>query len=59
MMPLHWLLRMRRWVENPPSMRRVIFYGAIIGVCIAVATFEWLYGWPEALTISRPPRLPR
>lgn len=56
MMPLHWLLRMRRWIDNPPSLRKVILIASVVGLCLGLAAWEWLFGWPEALTLSRTPR---
>ena len=54
-----WLLRMARWVRNPPSAGRVKFVVAIIVVVVALGTIEWM-GWvPEWATQDRPPRLPR
>lgn len=51
-----WLLRAKRWAQNPPSMRQVVFVLAIVAAGLALAGIEWLWGWPEALTVNRPPR---
>ncbi|MDQ2065449.1 hypothetical protein Q9295_03615 [Xinfangfangia sp. CPCC 101601] len=48
-----WLMKAKRWAQNPPSARQVVFYGAILALCLAVAGFEWFFGWPEALTPAR------
>lgn len=53
-----WLLKAKRWAQNPPPMRQVIFYGAIIAACLAIAGVEWIWGWPEWLTVNSPRRLP-
>jgi hypothetical protein len=45
-----WLLRMKRWLQNPPSAARVIFVFSIIALCLALFAYERLFGWPEALT---------
>lgn len=50
MISLAWLLRMKRWVQNPPSMGRVIFVLTVIAICIALVIVERIWGWPEALT---------
>ena len=53
-----WLLKAKRWAQNPPPMRQVIFYGAIIAACLAIAAVEWIWGWPDWLTDNSPRRLP-
>ena len=45
-----WFLRMARWVRRPPSVRQVVLVVVVIALCLAIAGFEWLFGWPEALT---------
>jgi len=50
MIGLHWLLRMRQWAQNPPSMRQVLFVVTIIAVCLLLAGIELIWGWPEWLT---------
>ena len=45
-----WFLRMARWVRRPPSLRQVVLVVVVIALCLAIAGFEWLFGWPEALT---------
>ena len=40
-MNLMWLLRMTKWVRNPPSAQRVRFGLIIIAVCVAVFAAEW------------------
>ena len=52
-MNTRFLLRMARLAQNPPSWGRVKFVFAIIGICIALYTFERFYGWPEWLTPDR------
>mgnify|MGYP001019219690 FL=1 len=53
-----WLLKAKRWAQNPPSMRQVIFYGAVIVACLAVGLYEWLFGWPDWLTVNSLRKLP-
>lgn len=48
----YFLLRMVRWVRNPPSAKQVKFVLAILAVCLSLAIIERIYGWPEALTPS-------
>lgn len=50
MISLHWLLRMRRWAQNPPSARVVYGVLGIIALCAALYAIELIWGWPDALT---------
>lgn len=45
-----WFLRAKRWAQNPPSMKKVLFVAGIIVFCLAVFAFERFFGWPDALT---------
>ena len=53
-----WFLRMAKWARRPPSARTVALWAVVIGLCLALAGFEVLFGWPEALTPPNPARLP-
>lgn len=48
-----WLMRARRWVQKPPSAGQVKFYFGIIALCLVVAGFEWVFGWPDWLVPGR------
>lgn len=49
---MNWLIRMSQIVRNPPSWQRVrIMLGAIV-ICILIAGFEKLFGWPEWLSVN-------
>ncbi|WP_169052270.1 hypothetical protein [Tabrizicola sp. YIM 78059] len=50
---IHWLVRAKRWAQNPPSEGRVKLVLGVIAVCIAIAAWEWAFGWPEWLTVNR------
>jgi len=50
---LAWLVRAKRWVQNPPSEGRVKLVLGVVAVCIAIAGFEWAFGWPDWLTLNR------
>lgn len=54
MTPL-WLLRMARWARHPPSPARVKLVVAVVAACLALAAFERLVGWPEALSVTPVP----
>ena len=52
-MNLVWLLRMKRWVQNPPSRNRIILVCTVIAICLALVAIERTIGWPDALTADR------
>jgi hypothetical protein len=56
--PLRWLMKAKRWAQNPPSTRQVIFTFGIIAACLAVAGYEWLFGWPDWLTVNSLRKVP-
>lgn len=45
-----WILRAKRWVQQPPSGRRVALVLGIVAVCLILYGIEAIWGWPEALT---------
>jgi hypothetical protein len=51
-MNLFWLLRMRRWAQNPPSMGRVVLVVSVIAICLLLFAVERIWGWPEWLTVE-------
>jgi hypothetical protein len=52
-----WLLRMSRWARRPPSLQRVVLVVAVIVLCLLLVGAEWLWGWPDWLTVNGRPRL--
>ena len=54
-----WLLRMARWARQPPSLQRVIIVAVVVVLCLGVAGAEWLWGWPDWLTVNGRMRLPK
>ena len=44
-----WLIRAKRWAQKPPSEGRVKFTFGVIALCLCVAGYEWLFGWPDWL----------
>ncbi len=52
MTQLHWLLRAKRWVQNPPSEGRVRLVLAVLALCLALVAVESLFGWPEWMTVD-------
>jgi len=53
-----WLLRMVRWVRHPPSPRMAMLSLTVILACLLLAGAEWLWGWPDWLTVNGRQRLP-
>ncbi|MBK5928953.1 hypothetical protein [Rhodobaculum claviforme] len=53
-MNLFWLLRMARWVRQPPSEGAVRFVLAIMALCLVLFAVERIWGWPEMLTPNSP-----
>ena len=47
-----WLLRMKRWVQRPPSWRMVRLVFWIVAIAIGLAVYEHVYGWPDWLTVN-------
>jgi hypothetical protein len=48
-----WLVRAKQWAKNPPSEGRVKFIFGIVAVCLLLAGYEWLFGWPDWLVPGR------
>lgn len=51
-MNFFWLLRMRRWVQHPPSAARVKLVLAVVAICLALYAIERWIGWPDALSVA-------
>jgi hypothetical protein len=49
---LHWLLRAKRWVQNPPSAGRVKLVFGVVAICLVIFGIERLFGWPEWMTVN-------
>ncbi len=48
-----WLLRAKRWLQNPPSPQRIKLVFGIVAFCITLAIIEWLGFWPDWATAER------
>lgn len=55
---MRWLLRMARWARHPPSPDRVKLVVGVIVLCLAIGAIEWVWGWPDWLTVQKIPRFP-
>jgi len=50
---------MKRWVQNPPSPKRIKLVFAVVAICAALVLFEHYFGWPDWLMVNdRPRRMP-
>ncbi len=47
-----WFLRMARLVRHPPSVRLAALWVGVILVCLLIGGAEWLWGWPDWLTVN-------
>ena len=47
------LLRMAKWAKNPPGERRVKLVIGVIVICLVLAGFEYLFGFPDWLVPER------
>lgn len=45
-----WLLRMKRWMRNPPGPGKVKLVVGVVAAGLILAGIEALWGWPEWLT---------
>jgi energy-coupling factor transporter transmembrane protein EcfT len=54
-----WLIRASLWARNPPSAKKVMFFGAILLVCLTIGFVEHYIGWPDWAQRDRLPRVPR
>ncbi len=42
-----WLLRAKRWVQNPPSTARVRLVFVLVALALGVVALEYFGLWPE------------
>ena len=52
----HWI-RMWRWARNPPSKQQRMIVLVVMAVALLLAGIEFFFGWPDWLTVNRPPRV--
>jgi len=56
---MFWLVKMRKWLRHPPSPKMVRLGLCVVLAAFALASYEFYFGWPEALIVNRPPRMIR
>ena len=49
---LNWLLRAKRWAQNPPSEGRVKLVFGVVALCLVVVGIEYFVGWPDWMTVD-------
>jgi hypothetical protein len=52
-MNLHWLIRMKRWVQHPPSPAKVKLVLGVVALCFVIFGIEYVWGWPDWLTVNK------
>jgi hypothetical protein len=52
-MNLFWLLRMKRWVQHPPSPKMLKLIAFVVLASFALYFYEQAFGWPEWLTVNK------
>jgi hypothetical protein len=50
---LHWLMRAKRWVQNPPSEGRVKLVFGVVAICLVIAGIEYFGYWPDWMVLDR------
>jgi hypothetical protein len=48
-----WLVKMARWVRNPPSPDRVKLVVGVVVACFLLFGVEYFIGWPDWLTVDK------
>lgn len=56
-----WLMRLRHWVDHPPSRQQMRMIVIVAALCFAVILIEWMGWWPDWAQVERVGRsgLPR
>ncbi len=49
---LHWLMRAKRWAQNPPSEGRVKLVLGVVALCLVLVGIEYFIGWPDWMTVD-------
>lgn len=56
MLDLRHLMRAKRWVQNPPSAKRVKLVFAAVAIALIIVGLEHFGFWPEWAKAERMPR---
>ena len=49
---LLWLIRAKRWVQNPPSAGRVKLVFGVVALCLVIVGIDRLVGWPDWMVVD-------
>ena len=49
---IRWLLRAKRWAQNPPSDKQVRWLLILIGICAAIYAWEYFIGLPDWMQVN-------
>jgi hypothetical protein len=49
---LHWLVKAKRWAQNPPSEGRVNLVLGVVALCLVLVGIEYFIGWPDWMTVD-------
>lgn len=55
---LRLFVRMALWARRRPSKEWMIAAAAVLALAAVLGTIEHTVGWPDWLTVNKPPRLP-
>ena len=47
-----WLLRAKRWVQHPPSKRRVQLVFGVIALCLLIYGIDQILGLPDWMSAT-------
>jgi hypothetical protein len=48
----HWLVKAKRWAQNPPSEGRVKLVLGVVALCLVLVGIEYFIGWPDWMTVD-------
>lgn len=54
-----WLIRAKRWAENPPSKKRIQLVFGVIAACLILVGVEHFIGLPDWMNVERHRRFGR
>tara|TARA_R110002051_G_scaffold57104_2_gene105792 strand:- start:18281 stop:18454 length:174 start_codon:yes stop_codon:yes gene_type:complete len=52
-----WLLQAKRWVQNPPSMKKVIIVAGVVALTLILYGLETQGLLPDWMAADRAPRI--
>lgn len=52
-----WFLRMVKWARNPPSMKQVKVFGAVLAIVLVIVGLDMLGLWPDCAHVAGKPKI--